>query len=248
MSETPKILADVSLRRRIAEQLKPQEWIRVTFEVEGDPQGKARARAVPGADPLRGLALTHLEAALRMIRCGQTSRADQFVRQALACLAKSHPTARMRKPERTRAYEKRIGQAFDAAVLQTHRNLYHEWKPHTGPVVLSFAATFRIPPSWPKWQQEAARYGAWRMSSPPDKDNIEKAICDGLDGIAFRRDAQVCQGAQHKGYGDRPGIRVELLFLHQLTFADWKRLRNGLQDRQGGGTMGPSEGGPPHHG
>jgi len=215
-------------RSRMVQRMHPERWLAVEFDVDGDPQGKARARAVPGADPLRSLALTHLDDALRDVHRHTTTSASDHIGQAIQCLRKSKPTARMRKPEKTRAYEKRIGEAFDIALLQEHRDLYHDWKPHDGPVALYFIATFAIPPSWPKWRQEAARHTAWFMAAPPDKDNVEKAIADGLDGVAYRRDAQVWYGQQWKLYGDAPGLFVRVEFYRQITFAGWKAMRGGL--------------------
>lgn len=56
--------------------------------------------------------------------------------------------------------------------------------PWTGPVEVSIVAVFPRP-------QKHRRKSRARKTSKPDCDNIEKAVLDGLNKIAFKDDAQV---------------------------------------------------------
>ena len=229
---------DTEQRARI---FKGTEILRVRFTIEGDPQAKARARAAPGLDQGRAFALTFLDQALRLVyNPGKVRRA---IHGAIASLRGSHGSARMVKPAKTRQYEKRVAACFEAALLERHTSLYHDWTPHRGPVLLYFVATFPIPPSWPKWRQEAARAGLWKMGAPPDKDNIEKAIADGLGGLAMHKDSQIIGGEQAKRYGDRPGVDVEIVFLDQPTYHEWKALAQDRASAYEGERRGPCQGG-----
>jgi len=53
-------------------------------------------------------------------------------------------------------------------------------------------------------------HGALAMAGKPDKDNVIKAIYDGLNGVCWVDDAQVCEGVQRKRYAAEPGVTVEI--------------------------------------
>lgn len=56
--------------------------------------------------------------------------------------------------------------------------------------------------------KNAIKDGSWHTQKP-DRDNIEKAVLDGLVRIgAFPDDAQVCAGVTQKRWGSRFGIIV----------------------------------------
>ena len=78
-----------------------------------------------------------------------------------------------------------------------------------GPVALSVTALFPIPASWPKKRQAAARAGTEQHTKRPDLDNILKAIKDGLNGVAWKDDSQVCVLREcRKGYSDTSRVLV----------------------------------------
>lgn len=68
--------------------------------------------------------------------------------------------------------------------------------------------TFRIPPSWPKWRQHAARAGTLPHTGKPDVTNVLKAIEDGFNGIVYLDDSQLIKWTYEKRYGVRPGVQV----------------------------------------
>ena len=49
-----------------------------------------------------------------------------------------------------------------------------------------------------------------RPTRKPDFDNIGKVICDALNGIAYRDDAQIVDALVRKFYSDTPRVIVEI--------------------------------------
>lgn len=101
-------------------------------------------------------------------------------------------------PPKTTAYENKVRQAAIVAM--------RDIKPYEGPMRLAITALFEIPKSWPKWKKELALAGQLMPTGKPDLDNVAKAIKDGLNGIAWGDDSQVCAVAAEKRYasGDQP--------------------------------------------
>jgi Holliday junction resolvase RusA-like endonuclease len=73
-------------------------------------------------------------------------------------------------------------------------------------------ALFEIPKSTSKKRAELMRAGEIRPTKGgrgnPDLDNIAKAICDALNGIAYHDDAQVVDLKVVKYYSDTPCVTV----------------------------------------
>lgn len=86
-------------------------------------------------------------------------------------------------------------------------------EPITGPVMVRVTAVFGIPKSFNAAQREAAMSGALYATKKPDKDNIEKAIYDALNGVAWADDAQVSGGCI-KRYGEPERVDVTIEELH----------------------------------
>ena len=102
-----------------------------------------------------------------------------------------HRTSRGRTytPKETVAYEKLIAQ--EAAL--------HFKKPFDGPVHVDIAAVFKPAKSWSKKKTAAAMYQP--HTQKPDKDNVEKAILDGMNKIAYHDDSQIAYGDVGKTWG-----------------------------------------------
>lgn len=124
----------------------------------------------------------------------------------------------MRTPAETAALEKVIALEF--------KRRFPGHSPHTGPVMLRFTAVFPIPKSFTGKRLQAAKEGRLLHTARPDKDNIEKLVCDALNGIAWMDDAQV-QGGGVKRYGTQERIDVSLEFLTNPypTDSDQRRLK-----------------------
>ncbi|WP_374349208.1 RusA family crossover junction endodeoxyribonuclease [Chitinimonas sp.] len=108
--------------------------------------------------------------------------------------------AGIKTPEKTVAYEGLI--AHCAACAMGGRALLE------GPVAVHMDITVSVPQSWPKRRAADALAGRVLPTKKPDIDNVEKAIFDGLNGIAWRDDVQVVDVTKSKRYGAVPGVLV----------------------------------------
>ena len=138
--------------------------MRLTFSIEGIPQGKGRARS----------------------RIVSPKAGAAFV---------SHYT-----PQKTRDYEESIAWAARAAMRGR--------PPLDEALALGLVVRFPVPASWSRRKAQEALSGIRHPGVKPDLDNIEKAVCDALNGIVWRDDALVCEVAKIKRYSERPGIDV----------------------------------------
>lgn len=96
--------------------------------------------------------------------------------------------------------------------------------PIHGAVALTMVFRMQIPPSWPLWRQKAAAEGRVVPTARPDMDNLEKALLDALNGLAFTDDALVVDRLARKRFGVQPGIRLRVESLPVATQTD-KRER-----------------------
>lgn len=78
------------------------------------------------------------------------------------------------------------------------------------PIKMSIYAYFAVPKSNSKQQRLDMLAGRIRPTKKPDADNIAKIICDALNGIAYRDDAQVIQLLIVKEYDTQPQSRVSV--------------------------------------
>lgn len=90
----------------------------------------------------------------------------------------------------------------------------HFPEPLEGPVVVTIRAIFEPPKSWSKKKREAHLYGP--HTQRPDLDNIEKAILDGLNRIAFADDGQVYETNTRKTWGEQAKTIVTIEERHSV--------------------------------
>lgn len=102
-------------------------------------------------------------------------------------------------PEKTARYENLVRLAAQQAMAGR--------LPIEGAVNLTVVAYLGIPVSWSLKKQRAAAVGEVFPTKKPDLDNILKAIKDGMNGVAWRDDAQVVQVVASKDYG-QPRVEV----------------------------------------
>ena len=69
-------------------------------------------------------------------------------------------------------------------------------------------AYYTIPKSISKKKRQAMLDHKVRPTKKPDFDNIGKVICDSLNGIAYRDDAQIVDAQVRKFYSDTPRVVV----------------------------------------
>jgi len=103
-------------------------------------------------------------------------------------------------PEKTRRWE-------DAA-RRVARHEMGSREPEKGPVHVHIVASFLPPASWPAWKREAALAGRIAHTGRPDCDNIAKAACDALNGVAWMDDSQAVRVLVHKRYAEAAGVNI----------------------------------------
>lgn len=75
-------------------------------------------------------------------------------------------------------------------------------------------AYYTIPKSISKKKRQAMLDHKVRPTKKPDFDNIGKVICDSLNGIAYRDDAQIVDAQVRKFYSDTPRVVVIITDIH----------------------------------
>jgi Holliday junction resolvase RusA-like endonuclease len=108
----------------------------------------------------------------------------------------------LRTPEKTANYENLVAVACAQAMAGM--------EPIPGPLAVIFSVTVQTPASWSKKRQQRANDGAIGATKKPDIDNIVKALCDAMNGIAYKDDAQIIELTVTKHYGNTPGVHVRL--------------------------------------
>lgn len=79
-------------------------------------------------------------------------------------------------------------------------------EPSLDPIAIEINFMFKIPKSWPKKKADNAKL----HTSKPDLDNLEKAICDAMNGIVYKDDSQICMKQTKKVWGEKDEITVKI--------------------------------------
>lgn len=81
------------------------------------------------------------------------------------------------------------------------------------PVRLTVQVEMQQPVRLTKAERAAIDAGTKRPTGTPDIDNLLKTVLDGLNGVAFRDDAQVCEVVASKRYAPaaRTWVRLEVM-------------------------------------
>lgn len=111
--------------------------------------------------------------------------------------------ARLFTPEKTANYEGLVAHAGQLAM--DGRQLLD------GALLVELHITVSVPRSWSQKKRALALAGKVFPTKKPDKDNVIKAIYDGLNGVIWVDDVQVVDGIQRKRYGETPGVRVRVV-------------------------------------
>jgi len=75
---------------------------------------------------------------------------------------------------------------------------------------VSIRASYGVPKSTGKGKRGLMLTGFLYPSRKPDCDNIAKVVCDALNGLAYRDDAQIAKLDVLKQYAEIPGVTVEI--------------------------------------
>lgn len=78
----------------------------------------------------------------------------------------------------------------------------------TGPVRLNIVFRMPMPESWTGAKKK--RMNGQPHTTKPDRDNLEKGVCDSLNKIIWKDDGQVFDGSTSKYYSFEPGIEIEI--------------------------------------
>lgn len=108
----------------------------------------------------------------------------------------------MYTPEKTASYESLVAMSAHQA-MQGRAMLLDA-------VAVTLDIRVPIPASWSQKKQAAAIAGQIRPTTKPDIDNVEKAIFDGLNGVAWKDDVQVVRVTKEKRYAPAPGVAVTI--------------------------------------
>lgn len=108
--------------------------------------------------------------------------------------------AKTRTPDQTVIYEN--------LVKTEYRNQSGVRFPDDAMLDVRVMAYYTIPKSNSKKKRQAMLDHKVRPTKKPDFDNIGKVICDSLNGIAYRDDAQIVDAQVRKFYSDTPRVVV----------------------------------------
>lgn len=102
-------------------------------------------------------------------------------------------------PKETRAYEEFAKKCFFVAAGSS-------FIPLQGALRIKIFAGYPIPKSTSKKQRALMLENKVLPTKKPDWDNIGKIICDALNGVAYKDDAQITDPSMCKRYIDGPGV------------------------------------------
>ena len=108
-------------------------------------------------------------------------------------------------PKKTADYEELIRLEF---IRQCKDLIIHEYD---GAVKIKIEAYFEPTKSTSKKKYEAM-LGDYVLKKP-DCDNIAKAVCDALNGLAYKDDSQVCELKISKRYSNTERLEIEVEYL-----------------------------------
>lgn len=108
-----------------------------------------------------------------------------------------HP--RIYTPKTTEAYEKKIRDAWIKANGDT---------PMEGQLLARIFYGFPIPKSTPKKNIPAMITRIKRPTVKPDLDNLDKAVMDALNKVAYKDDSQIVAKVSKKHYAEVPHVTV----------------------------------------
>ena len=106
----------------------------------------------------------------------------------------------LRTPDKTRSYE---------AMVQVHAQQAGA-RPLEGPLWVHITAFFRAPKNLTRAERAKLAGGQWWACKTPDCDNVAKIVCDALNAVAYRDDAQVVHLAVVKRYAEVPRVVVSI--------------------------------------
>lgn len=110
-------------------------------------------------------------------------------------------------PKRTQDYEKAIADYFkeNPDVPKFEKDI---------PIAVNLVFGMGVPKSIPKSRTAAMLEGIIKHTKRPDLDNLQKAVLDALNGIAWEDDSQIVRITAKKEYTEHPYI---YLYMYEYT-------------------------------
>lgn len=84
------------------------------------------------------------------------------------------------------------------------------------PLEVLILAAFSIPKKIKKGLKSLMAAGVLLPTKRPDCDNIIKIILDGLNGVAYHDDSQICRVSLKKIYSEKPEVAVLIKNIEQI--------------------------------
>lgn len=116
------------------------------------------------------------------------------------------------RPRTTRTghmYDPQENKTYEGIVASKYLAKYAGEPVATGYISIEICVTMTIPKSTPK------KHRIELLKAPPlkkpDLDNVAKIIMDGLNGVAYKDDAQVTSLTIYRVWGDTPQVEVWIL-------------------------------------
>ena len=78
------------------------------------------------------------------------------------------------------------------------------------PVRITITAYFQIPKSASRIRHDMMLKGLLRPKKKPDADNVLKAVCDALNGVAYYDDAAIVDARVMKYWSDKPRTEIAI--------------------------------------
>lgn len=122
------------------------------------------------------------------------------------------PKARPRMTRNGHVYTPKRTADYEAAVKAAWRETGAE-KWHEGDLFIHLYFYLPIPKGYSKGKAELAKAGEIRPCKKPDWDNLAKAVCDALNGLAYEDDKQITDARVSKRYGEKPGVLITIVEL-----------------------------------
>lgn len=104
-------------------------------------------------------------------------------------------------PDKTAYYEKAVAVAYKNATNIVFND---------EPILMHIYAYCPMPKSFSKRKRIEAAECRIFPTAKPDCDNIAKAVCDALNGVAYKDDKQIVGLFVHKLYSIVPRVEIEL--------------------------------------
>lgn len=104
-------------------------------------------------------------------------------------------------PERTRVHEEKIAMVY--------KSQYRDFAFKRGePLRIVVDAYFKIAKSDKKTVKEDKALGKIRPTGVPDADNVQKAVQDAVNGLAYYDDSQIVEATVRKWYSNEPRTEI----------------------------------------